>query len=97
MSDLIGGGLEQDAQDRLQPSQRPLVAERRGDGLVEPLAVLNDAADDLAKQSGVGLAVDFAVDLAAEAVSDEFADHPLGAEPGVQLKLIQRLDRGEPR
>ena len=44
--------------------------------------MLGDAADDVAEQLLVGLAVIVAVDLAAEPVVQEFADHRFGAAPG---------------
>ena len=42
------------------------------------------AAHDLCEQRRIGLAVNIAVDFAAEAVIDEFADHPFGAKTRVQ-------------
>src|SRR5581483_3115394 len=97
VDDLERAGFEPQPQDRLQPRQRPFLAERGGDDLVEPVAVADDAADDLGEERLVGLAVSLAVDLAAEPVRGKLAHHPLGPKTGVQLKLIELLHRREPR
>src|ERR1051326_6360482 len=94
---LIGAGLQEQPQYPFEAIQRPFLAERCRERLVEPLAVAADAADDIGKQLGIGFAIGLAVDLAAEPVADKFADGRLGAEPGIKLQLIESLHCGKAR
>src|SRR5665213_2513074 len=96
MRELVGPGLEDQAQDGFKAAQRPFLAQGRGDGLVETLAMVRDPAHDVGEQRLVGFAVGLAVDLAAEAVVQEFTDDDLGTEPGVQRVLVERLDGAQP-
>src|SRR6185437_4381274 len=97
VDDLERAGFEQQAQDRLQPRQRPFFGKRGGDHLIEPVAVPRYAAHDLGEQRLVSLAVIVAVYLLPEPVAGEFAHDSLGAETGVQFELIQRLNRRQSR
>src|SRR5262249_25858179 len=76
--------------------QRPFLTQRGRQGFVQPLALGPDAADDLGEQRLVGLAINIAVDLPAEAMVDELADHRLGAKLRIELELIKRLHCPEP-
>src|SRR5665213_1392008 len=47
MRELVGPGLEDQAQDGFKAAQRPFLAQGRGDGLVETLAMVRDPAHDV--------------------------------------------------
>src|SRR5258708_25246373 len=65
---LIGPSLEDQTQYGFEPVQRPFVAQRGGNRLVEPLAMPRDPAHDVGEQLLIGLAIGLAVDLATEPV-----------------------------
>src|SRR6185437_5050217 len=98
---LIGAGPQDGAQDRLQPLQRPLLAQRRREHAVDLALARRGAAHDVREEGAVGFAVILALDLLAEPVLDEFGDHR--ADRGaaarldlVDLDLVKRLNGEKP-
>src|ERR1700730_2660245 len=64
---------------------------------VEPFLIGRGPADDIGKQSGIGLTQLVAVDLSPEPVPDELANDCLWLGLGGRLELVERLDGGPPR
>ncbi len=88
MHQLIGASLENEPQNGIQPGQRPLLAQRGGQRFIQALAFGCHAPHNLGEQRLVGFAVNIPVDLAAQPMMYELADHRLRAELRVELELI---------
>jgi hypothetical protein len=94
-ADFVGAGAKDRPHQSLDALQRPALRQRGVDGAVDGDLIFEHAADDGAKERGVGGFILIALDLLADPVRLELGEHVFEARAR-DLHLIEGLRRGEP-
>jgi hypothetical protein len=97
MYQLEGSRTQDRAQDRIKSRQGPVWGQGGRDLGIDPLLIRGGPTDNVSKQSRISLAQLIAIDCPAETMPSELAHDCLGLDLRVCLKLIERLNRGQPR